>query len=57
MVCPVVLDEMRRDVVTPIHNETRAIHYCVRFHTFLYSRKLLVAHAISSGRALQVHEC
>jgi hypothetical protein len=37
-------------------NETRAIHYCVRFHPFLYSRELLVAHAISSGRALQVHE-
>ncbi len=37
-------------------NETRAIHYCVRFRAFLYSRQLLVAHAISSGRALQVHE-
>lgn len=57
MVYRAVMDEIRRATVTPIPNETRAIHYCVRFHTFLYSRKLLVAHAISSGRALQVHEC
>lgn len=57
MVYPAVLDEMHRDAVTSLNNETRAIHYCVRFHTYLYSRQLLVAHAISSGRALQVHEC
>ena len=29
MVCRAVMDEMRRVTVTPIPNETRAIHYCV----------------------------
>jgi hypothetical protein len=33
-----------------------AIRYCVRFHTFLYSRKLIVIRARSSGRHASVNE-
>ena len=35
----------------------RAIHYCVRFHSFLYSRKMLMSGAPSSERASSRHQC